>query len=299
MKIKPLFLLFIVVLLSCEEGHDEYYAEPEIDYAYYAERFKMSEEHFHRAIAIGLIDTGIIKCSHEIQALPNERISSFGVDTSKVLEQSLVELSAYLYRLFGDALAEKQEQILYEEMDLETIIAGLQRGDFTPQCEDISAIAQRIILNGPLPVECSLVRTYTVAHTLNILSYERGGKAYQVFADFQNGFFYPSYSKDSLVVPSINDFLQNDKKDSLSFYWLPEEVLNQKRNFSNDILPCNFLPQMHFSYRMASKKSPYRFELLGQSYHKLYWFDLGQTDVHALKKELNAYLIASTSDEAF
>jgi len=79
--------------------------------------------------------------------------------------------------------------------------------------------------------------------------------------------------------------------EDFEFYWLPDAILSQRRNFTNEILPCNVLPQFGRNYHYTLTGSPYKYMILGPSFHKVLWFDLGQVDQVQLKNELLAKLL--------
>lgn len=286
-----LSICFIIFLFACSDNKQQ--VHPENNLNNFKENYWMNKEQIEHAIALGLLNISDSSCTY---ALSIKSFKKHRIDLKENCSNSIICLQDFveqMYMLCGDPMITQNEQI-DTTLSLKLLEENLASGKYAPQCEGISVLCKKFAAVYLPSIELKVLRINTVAHTLNMAILEENGQEKKVIFDAQNGFFYPSIYPDSLVIPE-----DIDTNAVYEFYWLPQNVLIKKRNFTDLILPCNFIPQFGREYYFMPENSPYAYELLGPSYHKVLWFDKALMDQEKLKKELVYRLLDVTKEDYY
>ena len=273
------FALFF--LNACQNPVKEFNAKESI-----LNLLQIDEVNYQEALDLGLIlapyDTA---CFADITVQNASLLQEFRIEDSLSSPQQLLQGVGQLYLRFGDIIGPALSTENFDLSDLFGISNTIEIGGFIPQCAEISKYSEAAFENQLTSFDIEVVEIEMEEHTLNLAKYEWQGLEYAVLFDAQLGFFFPSLTASSLIVPSLKELLETQKEE-YEFYWLPNDILHKRRNFTNEILPCNVLPQLGTNYQYAPEGSPYKYMLLGPSFHKILWFDLGQVDKDLFKTEL-------------
>lgn len=296
LKKNILLILLLSSLFSCNEKENKTISSfiPENEIVSKYKDLNLSKAQINQALSLGLLTFEDSLCEKEIIVKDALNFNNY-IDSFKI--QDFENFAGNLYQLFGDPTIPQNENLTYEKLSIDSLITILKSGQLAPQCEGISRITKEIIeKNTKENITVGIQRINTVIHTLNSITIIQNNKNYGLLFDVQNGFFFPSKGKNSLSFYSLSEIDSLNQLDyDFSFYWLKDSILLRKRNLVDHILPCNLLPQLGTNYHYPQTNSPYKYELLGPSFHKILWFDLGQIDKVQLKKELISKLINHNS----
>jgi hypothetical protein len=278
------FIFYLILISSCKNDTKSSYVS-QIEFIEKYKDFQFDQNRIEQAIRLGLLNFDEVDCGHKIEVKEPVKLS---LPFAKFETNNMESYLGDLYQFFGDPTQAQTENIDYQSWTVDLLISKVKSGEIAPQCEGISRISKKIILeNTDSNIEIRIIRTDIVEHTLNAILFQNNLVSYAVCFDIQNGYFFPSKSPDSLSFFTIQELAHStDTLKNTFFYWLPEKVLLKKRNLLDEILPCNFLSMLGEDYYYPQKGSPYKYELLGPSFHKVLWFDLETIDQDAFKNEL-------------
>lgn len=260
-----------------------------------AAQFGMREEDVDHAIELGIYYPKDTTCHEEIVINQEESLqgsSLFGLgNKNKWLELKGILTQTYL--LLGESLIVEDDDLAYNEQELNVILDAAAIGELKPLCGASARIISRVLNEEYLGYEAFELNIDQLNHIIAGLYYSEGNAEYALALDAQNGFIYPV--KEDLGFYSLEELeeLQDDSlaMSNLNLYWLEDSILLQKRLFLKEVLPCNFLPQELSNYSKAPLASNYNFVRKGYSFHKYLWFDRGTINIEALKSEIITQLV--------
>lgn len=283
-----IILFFSIVFCSCnDEKNEVVYSSGVTVKALLSQKnlYNIDADNLEKAIQLGFFFPEDSNCKKKILVQPalNFDWVDFETDLSHVPDIAIKKVLATAYRIFGDPVIVQEESYNYFSPPLSWVIDSVKLGKWAPQCGGIANITNRIFAEFSNEISASSIHIDNPVHTLNILTFEISDITYKVAFDAQNGFLFPVYIENQAFV-ALNDI--DSASTNYSFFWLPDSVLNQKRNLLQVIPPCNFMPFENGTIYHTQKNSPYKFEATSQSFHKILWFDKAQTDTLLLKKEI-------------